>query len=457
MAQLCLYRLFTSCFAQNYLGRNDWHHRPYGPSCSVSHALSFSFPSLSRLRQTVCWFPVLFSSYLPSFTPWAYYDLRALCGFRLSGALLPAWSKKLLNYRLKFTVPKETDTRQEEEGMRVTEAVQKHFAKLALRRTKRKRKPRDSRKQLLSKTGTELGNESRADVDDKAKQAVPDQNVASDDGPDATAVAEKEGNDGTKIDVNRQNSSESSVKCERCRRRGLEELPAAAQNGNPPEPTTVGRPNGDTATSSRRATEEEAKTGTLSPVQAQKAELSPGQNGSANGETLEVRKASTQTACSETSNTTVHHDPSKRHPTFSGSVESRFHELELSPFADRNAVGRISGLSSQEDPPTASRTSRRNGDANCEPGVPDERSSSDRYAQWSSESSGLQMAVSHRSSRASSAVSRRILSSSDPERRERKRSKALLGFNVSAEILGLDTLTSREEAPKLGVFTVLPV
>ncbi|KAL1956036.1 hypothetical protein VTO42DRAFT_7851 [Malbranchea cinnamomea] len=157
-------------------------------------------------------------------------------------------------------------------------------------------------------------------------------------------------------------------------------------------------------------------------------------------ETPDVRHTSNQTAVSEKSNGTVHHDPSKRcTSTLTTAVESRFQEI-INPFSDQNTIERRSETFNCEENTESAKLSL----------IPRHLLSSDdgesgagpswgRSLARSSESAALQM-PSRRTSRSSDSISRRILDRTGAELMDRKRSTALLNFNTSAEALGLNPL-----------------
>ena len=187
---------------------------------------------------------------------------------------------------------------------------------------------------------------------------------------------------------------------------------------------------------------------------------------------LKSRSASTQTTISKNSDSTVNHDPSKRcSSALAAGVESRFLENFIpNPFADENEVESSREASINRDDTRVQHGTRQrshNTKQQRPPAVenikptprPEICDSHDEghgvapfFAQSSEQTSQTtrSRANSVGSSRSSSCLSRRLLESDQPEKRARKRSKALLSYNASAQVFGLNVLRP-DEIPQSGM------
>ena len=182
------------------------------------------------------------------------------------------------------------------------------------------------------------------------------------------------------------------------------------------------------------------------------AEYAPRLSGDTLDDGVTSRKASSHTVFSEKSNETVHHDPSKRCTSPIETIDTVVHE-DPNPFSDRHALKSILSHSRSILVPRGSsqETSHYTNDLiDCSLSVP--HGSSRHHAGRSSESTGFEM-VSRRSSNSSDDTSNRILAGNEVGRREFVRSRALLGFNASAEYFGLESLTPLQPSlsPVLGI------
>ena len=188
---------------------------------------------------------------------------------------------------------------------------------------------------------------------------------------------------------------------------------------------------------------------------------------------LKARNASAQTTASDNSDLTVNHDPSKRcSSALTAGVESRFMENFIpNPFADENEVEsspemsvngddqkvahevgqRLRSAKQQKQPPVQKIK------ATPRPEICDSHDEGQKVAPSSAESlEGTSQTTRSRvnswgSSRSSSSVSRRILEGPHSEKRARKRSKALLSYNTSAQVFGLNALRP-DEIPQSGMY-----
>lgn len=186
---------------------------------------------------------------------------------------------------------------------------------------------------------------------------------------------------------------------------------------------------------------------------------------------LKSRSPSAQTTVSENSNSTVNHDPSKRcSSALAAGVESRFLENFIpNPFADENEIESSretsvnqGGTRQHQSRPRSHNTKQQKPPAvqNIKPTPrPEICDSHDEghgvapsFAQSIEETSQTTRSRvnSVGSSRSSSCLSRRLLESDQPEKRARKRSKALLSYNASAQVFGLNVLRP-DEIPQSGM------
>lgn len=156
---------------------------------------------------------------------------------------------------------------------------------------------------------------------------------------------------------------------------------------------------------------------------------------------LAPRQPSNQSVFSEKSNTTVHHDPSKRSHSPIAILDTVLSEANSDPFSDYNVLRKSSKESSHRR--SSQSTARRDNSTELESSEDFDRSG-EKYEIRRMVPDGSRR-TSKLSRTSSDAASRRLLENAGPARRdfarrEFARSKAILAFNSSAPYFELEIL-----------------